>query len=137
MKGAGKSAHRRDFPGRVLLISLLRVLHVIGVVGSSAVLLGAKPLAGSDVYALVLVVSGASMMLLDSWANPDYFRQVSGLAIMLWLACWRPYSGRCWWVRCCSRMRHADCGIDSCCLARQDAGSARAATATDVIYCMN
>jgi len=74
---------RRDFPGRVLLISLLRVLHVIGVVGSGAVLLGARPLAASNVYALVLVGSGMSIVLLDSWANPDYFRQISGLAILL------------------------------------------------------
>lgn len=83
MKGSGEAGKRRNFAGRVLLISLLRVFHVIGVVGSGAVLLGAKPLAESHAYALVLVVSGVSMMLLDSWANPEYFRQVSGLAIVL------------------------------------------------------
>ena len=74
---------RRDFPGRLLLISLLRVLHVVGVVGSGAVLLGAKPLAGSHAYALVLVLSGMGIVLLDYWANPDYLRQVSGLGIVL------------------------------------------------------
>jgi hypothetical protein len=74
---------RRDFRGRLLLLSLLRVAHMVGVVGSGAVLLGAKPLAGTVTYALVLVCSGLGIVLLDCWTNPDYLRQVSGLGIML------------------------------------------------------
>lgn len=74
---------RRDFPGRLLLLSLLRVAHLVGVVGSGAVLLGAQPLAEAEVYALVLVGSGMGMVLLDCIVNPDYLRQVSGLGIML------------------------------------------------------
>jgi hypothetical protein len=74
---------RRDFPGRLLLLSLLRVAHLVGVVGSGAVLLGAKPLAGSEAYALVLVGSGLGIILLDRWTNPAYLRQVSGLGILL------------------------------------------------------
>ncbi|MBP9714152.1 MAG: hypothetical protein KBD60_10745 [Sterolibacterium sp.] len=74
---------RRDFRGRLLLLSLLRVAHLVGVVGSGAVLLGAQPLAGSEVYALVLVGSGLGILMLDRWTNPDYLRQVSGLGILL------------------------------------------------------
>jgi hypothetical protein len=74
---------RRDFRGRLLLLNLLRVAHMVGVVGSGAVLLGAQPLAGSAVYALVLVGSGLGMVLLDAWTNPDYLRQASGLGILL------------------------------------------------------
>ncbi|MBP9218143.1 MAG: hypothetical protein KBF29_04810 [Sterolibacterium sp.] len=74
---------RRNFPGRLLLLSSLRVAHLVGVVGSGAVLLGAQPLAEAEVYALVLVGSGMGMVLLDCIVNPDYLRQVSGLGIML------------------------------------------------------
>lgn len=77
-----ENASRSDFPGRLLLLSLLRVAHMVGVVGSGAVLLGAKPLAGSEIYALVLVGSGMGIVLLDYWANPDYLRQISGLGIL-------------------------------------------------------
>lgn len=80
---SGTSSVRRDFRGRVLLLSLLRVAHLVGVVGSGAVLLGAQPLAGSEAYALVLVGSGLGILLLDRWTNPDYLRQVSGLGILL------------------------------------------------------
>ncbi|MBP9799532.1 MAG: hypothetical protein KBD39_05375 [Sterolibacterium sp.] len=74
---------RRNFPGRLLLLSSLRVAHLVGVVGSGAVLLGAQPLAEAEVYALVLIGSGMGMVLLDCIVNPDYLRQVSGLGIML------------------------------------------------------
>lgn len=77
---------RRDFRGRLLLLSLLRVAHLVGVVGSGAVLLGAQPLAGSEAYALVLVGSGLGILLLDRWTNPDHLRQVSGLGILLKIA---------------------------------------------------
>ena len=73
---------RREFRGRLVLLNLLRVLHLVGVVGSGAVLLGATPLAGSEIYALVLVGSGLGILLLDTWTNPDYLRQVSGLGIL-------------------------------------------------------
>lgn len=73
---------RREFPGRLVLLNLLRVLHLVGVVGSGAVLLGATPLAEIEAYALLLVGSGLGIILLDTWTNPDYLRQVSGLGIL-------------------------------------------------------
>lgn len=82
MKAGTPPLIRREFRGRLVLLNLLRVLHLVGVVGSGAVLLGATPLAGSEIYALVLVGSGLGILLLDTWTNPDYLRQVSGLGIL-------------------------------------------------------
>ncbi len=78
--GAGK---HRDFVGRVILISLLRVVHLVGVIGCGAAALGVMPLAESRSYLMLLVGAGISMVALDRWANPDYFRQFSGAAILL------------------------------------------------------
>jgi len=74
---------RRDFRGRIALITLLRALHMVGVVGCGAALLGVRPITETEAYAALLTASGASIVLLDLWANPEYFRQLSGLAIML------------------------------------------------------
>ena len=79
----GDPVGRRNFRGRVALITVMRALHMVGVVGCGAALLGARPIAETEAYALLLTASGASIVLLDLWANPEYFRQLSGLAIML------------------------------------------------------
>lgn len=79
----GESAGRRDFRGRVALITVMRALHMVGVVGCGAALLSVRPTAETEAYALLLTASGSSIVLLDLWANPEYFRQLSGLAIML------------------------------------------------------
>lgn len=74
---------RRDFPGRVALIGLLRVIHVAGVVGVGAAVLAGRQVLQAGVFLTFLVASGAVIALLDRWSNRVYFRQVSGLAVLL------------------------------------------------------
>lgn len=76
-----RPGQRRDFRGRVALIALLRVIHVVGVVGVGAGVLAGHPALGS--YLVALVASGACIALLDAYANRSYFRQASGLAVLL------------------------------------------------------
>lgn len=71
----------RDFPGRLALIALLRIVHAVGVVGVGAGVLAGWPDAGN--YLAALIASGASIALLDAYAKPDFFRQPSGLAVLL------------------------------------------------------
>lgn len=73
---------RRDFPGRGGLINLLRAAHLVGVVGIGHTLLSDLPLAEAHGYATLLVGAGMGIMALDRWSNPDYFRQVNGLAVL-------------------------------------------------------
>lgn len=73
----------RDFAGRVALIALLRVVHVVGVVGVGATLMAGRTAVQAGVYFSLLVVSGAAIALLDRWSNRSFFRQVSGLALLL------------------------------------------------------
>jgi len=80
---SGLEPGRRDFAGRVFLITVLRALHIVGVVGCGAALFGVRPSAETEAYALLLIASGTGIVLLDLWANPEYFRQLSGLAIIL------------------------------------------------------
>lgn len=74
-------ADYRDFTGRVALISLLRVVHVVGIVGLGAAMLSGRGPGG--IFLFALVASGAGVALLDRWSNRAYFRQVSGLAVLL------------------------------------------------------
>ena len=76
----GDDAHR-DFPGRIVLINLCRIGHVAGLAGVSAWVLAG---AAMDVrlFATLLVTSGLGIMALDTWSNPLYLRQVSGLAML-------------------------------------------------------
>jgi hypothetical protein len=39
-------------------------------------------------WAIVLLVSGGSMMALDAWSEPGYLRQLQGLAMLLKLRWW-------------------------------------------------
>jgi len=65
-----------------MLINLLRAAHLVGVVGIGHVLLSGRQLAGAQGYAYLLVGAGLGIMALDRWSNPDYFRQVNGLAVL-------------------------------------------------------
>lgn len=73
----------RDFPGRRWIVSLLRMLHLAGVVGVGAELLTHAPVAGYDAFVMILVGSGAAMMALDFWSNPQYITQVAGVAVFV------------------------------------------------------
>lgn len=79
-----EEAGRRDFPGRSLLINLLRILHVAGLAGLSAAILGAG--AGLEQWAALMLGSGLGIIALDAWANPLYFRQAKGVGTLLKLA---------------------------------------------------
>ena len=72
----------RDFRGRVTLIALLRVVHVVGVVGTGAAVLHDEA-GAADGFLSILVVSGLAIAALDRWAKRDYFIRVGGLAVLL------------------------------------------------------
>jgi hypothetical protein len=72
----------RDFPARRWLVSLLRMAHLIGMVGVGAGLLVAVPVAGFDGFVIMLVASGVAMLALDFWANPHYSREAAGIAVL-------------------------------------------------------
>ena len=74
----------RDFPGRGLLINILRVFHIAGLAGISAVVLGSAGGAGN--WGGLMVISGLGIIALDAWANPFYFRQAKGLGTLLKIA---------------------------------------------------
>jgi hypothetical protein len=76
----GEDAHR-DFPGRIVLINLCRIGHVAGLAGVSAWVL-AGPTIDVRLFAALLVASGLGIMALDTWSNPLYLRQISGLAML-------------------------------------------------------
>lgn len=74
----------RDFPGRGLLINILRVAHIVGLAGISAVVLAGA--GGARSWGAVMLVSGLSILALDAWANPFYFRQAKGIGTLLKMA---------------------------------------------------
>jgi hypothetical protein len=74
----------RDFPGRGLLINVLRVFHIAGLAGISAVVLAG--MSGAANWGALMLVSGLGIVALDAWANPLYFRQAKGLGTLLKLA---------------------------------------------------
>ena len=86
MSGAGDVDQHRDFPGRSLLINLLRAAHLAGVIGLGAAMLGSHPAGGTEIFVGVLIAAGVAIALLDRWANPGYFRQVNGLSVLLKVA---------------------------------------------------
>lgn len=73
-------AHR-DFPGRGLLINVLRVFHIAGLAGISTVVLAGA--GGAANWGLLMAASGLGIVALDAWANPVYFRQAKGLGTLL------------------------------------------------------
>lgn len=74
----------RDFPGRGLLINVLRVFHIAGLAGISAVVLAGA--GGAERWAALMLISGLGIVALDAWANPFYFRQAKGLGTLLKIA---------------------------------------------------
>ncbi|TRZ64227.1 MAG: hypothetical protein D4S02_11120 [Rhodocyclaceae bacterium] len=82
MSDADDAEQHRDFPGRSLLINLLRALHLVGVIGLGAALLGPRPAAETAIYVGALMGAGVAIAALDRWANPAYFSQVNGLAVL-------------------------------------------------------
>jgi hypothetical protein len=71
----------RDFPGRGLLINVLRVFHIAGLAGISAVVLAG--MSGAANWGALMLISGLGIVALDAWANPFYFRQAKGLGTLL------------------------------------------------------
>ena len=71
----------RDFPGRGLLINVLRVFHIAGLAGISAVVLAGMD--GGGRWGALMLISGLGIVALDAWANPFYFRQAKGLGTLL------------------------------------------------------
>ncbi len=74
----------RDFPGRGLLINVLRIVHIAGLAGISAVVLAGA--GGARSWGAVMLVSGLGIVALDAWANPFYFRQAKGVGTLLKMA---------------------------------------------------
>lgn len=75
--------NRRDFAGRGPLINLLRALHLVGVVGTGAAVLGALAGTATMWYVGLLIFSGIGIATLDRWADPAYFRQLNGQLVLL------------------------------------------------------
>lgn len=84
LREAKEDDGHRDFPGRGLLINILRVFHIAGLAGVSAVVLGGAGAAGN--WGGMMVISGFGIVALDAWANPFYFRQAKGLGTLLKIA---------------------------------------------------
>ncbi len=80
----GEDDDHRDFPGRGLLINVLRVFHIAGLAGISAVVLAG--MGGAANWGALMLISGLGIVALDAWANPCYFRQIKGLGTLLKLA---------------------------------------------------
>ena len=84
----------RDFAGRGLLINVLRVVHIAGLAGVSAVVLAGA--GAAERWGAVMLLSGLGIVALDAWANPFYFRQAKGLgtllkiALVMLLVVWEP-----------------------------------------------
>jgi hypothetical protein len=74
----------RDFRGRGLLINILRVFHIVGLAGISAVVLAGA--GAAERWGTLMVVSGLGIIALDAWANPLYFRQAKGIGTLLKIA---------------------------------------------------
>jgi hypothetical protein len=74
----------RDFPGRGLLINVLRIFHIASLAGVSAVVLAGGR--GSETWGGLMLISGLGIVALDAWANPAYFRQAKGLGTLLKIA---------------------------------------------------
>ena len=83
MSDTGRPGQQRDFPGRGLVITLLRALHLAGVVGLGAAVLGMRPAAESLGYVALLMGAGIAMAGLERWSYPGYFSQLNGLTVLL------------------------------------------------------
>ena len=94
MRDAKTDDGHRDFAGRGLLINVLRVVHIAGLAGVSAVVLAGA--GAAERWGAVMLLSGLGIVALDAWANPFYFRQAKGLgtllkiALVMLLVVWEP-----------------------------------------------
>lgn len=77
----GKRDPGRDFPGKRWLVNLLRAVHLVGVVGLGAGVLGEVPESRWFGFGITALVSGLLILSLDSWSRPSYFREYVGLAM--------------------------------------------------------
>lgn len=84
MSAINEDDEHRDFGGRRLLLSILRVLHIVGLAGLSAALLGNAGAAAQ--WGLLMAGSGLSIVILDRWSDRHYFHQIKGLAALLKIA---------------------------------------------------
>lgn len=84
MSRAEDDDEHRDFAGRRLLLSILRVAHVVGLAGLSAALLGAA--GGASHWGMLMAASGLSIVILDRWSDRYFFHQVKGVAAWLKVA---------------------------------------------------
>jgi len=80
---AKREAGFRDFPGRRWLIVVLRAIHLVGLVGTGAILLGGQPFGVAQPFVLTLFCSGLAMLLADLCAAPRYLGEISGAATLL------------------------------------------------------
>ena len=87
---AGTALVHRTFPGKPLVINVLRILHLAGVVGVGAGVLTSRAAPACDLFCLLTLISGAAILLLDWWSNPRFLRQVKGvgMAVKLLLVAW-------------------------------------------------
>jgi hypothetical protein len=77
---AADEEEHRDFNGRRLLLSALRVAHILALAGFSAALLGQGGDAGR--WGMAMAFSGLSIVGLDRWSDRWYFHQVKGLVAL-------------------------------------------------------
>ena len=80
----------RSFPGKAPVVNLLRALHLIGVVGLGASVLGGGPEQACDAYCLLVLLSGAAILALDVWSSLAYVLQIKGMgmAVKLGMVLW-------------------------------------------------
>lgn len=71
----------RRFPGKRWLVNLLRAIHLVGVVGLGAGVIGDIPEARWMAFGLMALLSGLAILALDSWSRPGYFREYVGLVM--------------------------------------------------------
>lgn len=74
------SKQRRDFPGRRWLLVVLRSLHLAGVVMLGAALLGSGAI-DRMVAALLMLLTGLALYLIELWSNPAHFGELAGVFI--------------------------------------------------------
>jgi|LAHR01.1.fsa_nt_gb hypothetical protein len=77
----GKRDPARDFPGKRWLVNLLRAIHLVGVVGLGAGVLGGISETRWFAFGITALVTGLSILALDAWSRPSYFREHVGLAM--------------------------------------------------------
>ena len=77
----GKRDPARDFPGKRWLVNLLRAMHLVGVVGIGAGVLGNSPEFRWIAFGLTALASGLAILALDAWSRPAYLREYVALAM--------------------------------------------------------